>query len=50
MVAIAGGLLQVSLTGLQGGDTGGAAVPHHLQRGGGYDSEALDLGDGRGSG
>ena len=46
MVAKAGGVIQVGFTGLQVDDAGRPAVPHHLQRGGGFSGETLVRGDG----
>ena len=45
-----GETLRVGLPGLKGGDLGGPAVPHHLQRGGECGGEELGWGDGRGRG
>ena len=45
-----GRILRVSITGLQGGDTGGTAPPQHIQCGGGCGDVELGRGDGRGRG
>ena len=45
-----GGVLRVGFPGLQGGDSGGPTIPHHLQCGGEYGVKTLVQGDGGGIG